>query len=753
MSRSNSRPDSEQSGQAKLSLQKVEARNSDNRPSPHREAKQQSDLAADFWLARTAFQRGEYAKAIELTRGMNDRIALATKVRREAVPGSPSAAVVVVSHKASPAVSNLLAAVKEQAAAIGAEVVFVDNGNDSLAEIVESTFDSFTYLRPPFNVGCSAARNLGTRYTTADIVVFVDDDGIIEPGFLKALIDRMRATGAAACRGRVLPLDAHTIKPPHYDLGPNCVPTIPNTEGASAWRRELFDEFQGFDILLAGHEGFKLCAEAYRFFGALGFLYEPLAIMRHDYALTEIDAERKTKTHSRLDQYLEFCKLRPDAIRSLFLSTRRNYRERYLVARWDATPRPVVPSEGKPRISVLTTAKNGADFIDDYTRAWKSQSCRDFEIVFVDDGSTDDTKAKIRAAWRDDPRLRLIESEGIGRSAALNLALANSRTDLCMIDDVDDISRFDRTSWTLDFFSTNPDFDCVSFYMFDERSSFITGRPSSPFAWNMTVRQMLGTPVSFPAFAFRKNAFPLSFDPELRATVDYDWLARNFRTRKIRGRMVPVPLTYRRIHDGQISARHRAEQDAKAIEIIQENFAAIMGPLRDADKALLDRLMERAPTSTQTELSELYEWLVAILAQNRRLRIYDPDQLDDCLLTNFSNIRVAGERASLRGHSTTMRKSFSELFARGVDLYRSGKFKHSARLFMLAADRDPSSEVALRSAAEAYIANGNSRMARRVLRQAQALNPSDRGIGRRLHATRWPFRALRDRIAPPFSLH
>ncbi len=72
---------------------------------------------------------------------------------------------------------------------------------------------------------------------------------------------------------------------------------------------------------------------------------------------------------------------------------------------------------------------------------------------------------------------------------------------------------------------------------------------------------------------------------------------------------------------------------------------------------------------------------------------------------------------------------------------------------MLAADRDPSSEVALRSAAEAYIANGNSRMARRVLRQAQALNPSDRSIGRRLHATRWPFRALRDRIAPPFSLH
>ena len=67
-----------------------------------------------------------------------------------------------------------------------------------------------------------------------------------------------------------------------------------------------------------------------------------------------------------------------------------------------------------PAVSVILPCYNAAATLDETLQSLKAQTHSDFEIVAVDDGSTDGTP-DILAAWaRREPRLRVITQEHAG---------------------------------------------------------------------------------------------------------------------------------------------------------------------------------------------------------------------------------------------------------------------------------------------------------------------------------------------------
>ena len=90
-----------------------------------------------------------------------------------------------------------------------------------------------------------------------------------------------------------------------------------------------------------------------------------------------------------------------------------------------------------PPVSVVIPAYNRVDSIRVAVESVLRQSWTDFELLVVDDGSTDGTREAVRAI--PDPRLRLIETpRNMGASAARNLGIEEARGDWVAFQDSDD---------------------------------------------------------------------------------------------------------------------------------------------------------------------------------------------------------------------------------------------------------------------------------------------------------------------------
>jgi glycosyltransferase involved in cell wall biosynthesis len=101
-------------------------------------------------------------------------------------------------------------------------------------------------------------------------------------------------------------------------------------------------------------------------------------------------------------------------------------------------------------------AFNAGQFIADSMRSVLAQDWSDFELLVIDDGSTDDT-ANIVSGF-DDQRVRLLRhEENRGLVATLNEGLREARAPLVARQDADDLCRADRFSRQLAHFDACPD--------------------------------------------------------------------------------------------------------------------------------------------------------------------------------------------------------------------------------------------------------------------------------------------------------
>ena len=89
-------------------------------------------------------------------------------------------------------------------------------------------------------------------------------------------------------------------------------------------------------------------------------------------------------------------------------------------------------------VSVVIPSYNSSAWIDETLASVQAQTLPHFEVLVVDDGSTDDTRDRVRARAAIDPRLRLIEQQNAGVCRARNRGIAEARAPLVCFLDHDD---------------------------------------------------------------------------------------------------------------------------------------------------------------------------------------------------------------------------------------------------------------------------------------------------------------------------
>ena len=94
---------------------------------------------------------------------------------------------------------------------------------------------------------------------------------------------------------------------------------------------------------------------------------------------------------------------------------------------------------GLPEISVLMPAYNAERYIEAAIRSLEEQTVENWELIVVDDCSTDGTAQLLRRLAAEDPRIRpIFSAENRGAAASRNLALEQCRGSYVALLDADD---------------------------------------------------------------------------------------------------------------------------------------------------------------------------------------------------------------------------------------------------------------------------------------------------------------------------
>ena len=107
-------------------------------------------------------------------------------------------------------------------------------------------------------------------------------------------------------------------------------------------------------------------------------------------------------------------------------------------------------------ISVVMPAFNSSNFIAKAIESILSQTFQDFELILVDDGSTDNTLEIMTHYRQQDNRIQIIQSKHMGCSCARNLGINQSKFPWIAVMDADDIALPKRFAKQIEAANANP---------------------------------------------------------------------------------------------------------------------------------------------------------------------------------------------------------------------------------------------------------------------------------------------------------
>ena len=136
----------------------------------------------------------------------------------------------------------------------------------------------------------------------------------------------------------------------------------------------------------------------------------------------------------------------------------------------------------EPQVSVVTPAFNAERFLEETIRSVQSQTFGDWELIVVDDGSTDATRDIVTRLAGADPRIRLVAGRGRGGpAAARNRGIEEARGRYLAFLDGDDLWLPHKLEHQIEFMrARDAVFSFTSYSMIDEGGHPVGGTVRAP---------------------------------------------------------------------------------------------------------------------------------------------------------------------------------------------------------------------------------------------------------------------------------
>lgn len=274
-----------------------------------------------------------------------------------------------------------------------------------------------------------------------------------------------------------------------------------------------------------------------------------------------------------------------------------------------------------PSISILMPVYNCALYLAEAIDSILNQTFTDFELIVLDDGSTDGS-AEIAKSYNDSRIVYHCNEKNLGLANNLNVGLRMAKGKYIARMDGDDISLPERLQTQFDYLESHPDIDLCScgLQMFGTEDT-VWVRESNPEAVKITM--MFYSPVLHASSVWRREAFEkhnLYYDQNAFPAEDYDlWARAIFHCRMVN---IPQVLYKYRIHGIQITKTDdRVAQKDREIRISYLR-KALPGMDENFYPGFVDKFIS-AKSISASNIGELKSLTLQLLEANSKHQFFD----------------------------------------------------------------------------------------------------------------------------------
>ena len=231
-----------------------------------------------------------------------------------------------------------------------------------------------------------------------------------------------------------------------------------------------------------------------------------------------------------------------------------------------------------PKVSIVLPTHDRLDFLREAVASVLAQTLADWELIVVDDGSTDGS-----VAWLDslgDPRIVVVTEPHSGNPAALrNLGVANAHSPWIAFLDSDDVWAPQKLELQLARLAANPTsrWSCTGVSFIDDQGQPIPQQGGKPYraqsGWILERLLTFSAAATTPTLMIHRSLFDEAggFDERVLLREDYDLELRLAVRSEIHA--LPESLTFVRHHEGRTSSRTRVADLYRWNAIVFRKFA------------------------------------------------------------------------------------------------------------------------------------------------------------------------------------
>ncbi len=261
----------------------------------------------------------------------------------------------------------------------------------------------------------------------------------------------------------------------------------------------------------------------------------------------------------------------------------------------------------RPTISVIMAAYNGSALIGETLDSLWAQTFGDFELIVVDDCSTDNTLELLRAVT--DPRIRVIEGDRNGGPVRTrNRAFAEARGRYVAGLDQDDICLPERFERQVAYLDAHPEIALVGGEALVLQDGSTRSGIRSPVTTPALIEWLLWieNPLVWSSVMIRRSALPPGefTRPAILYAEDFDLYHRIARSGGGIAR-VDEPVMLYREHGGGVSKTHADAMQASATSVLAETYGSDRANAAEDAALIVDYLLRYRTIPDRATLERL----------------------------------------------------------------------------------------------------------------------------------------------------